>query len=388
MVRFFENIKTTWVLRVILLVLSMGAPIAQAGEVFTLRDTAIPNNLVNQQHLITPNSDARSSDLLSINNWQPLAAKVTVVWHYETADVSPIYDMATYRILGGTAVNLPIPRGALTQSGIATIEIGAYQTLVFEVESDGLDAGAQLRINVQSVVFPPTLQVQQADTSLHTGIAIVGLHPVVRSFWDTSSTLATTFSIQPALPAGLSMNTDGVITGTPTTAQPSTNYVVTATRGGATTAKEITITIANSVVASWDAGNVQVRLGGPMSPVRPVLGQSGTQALTYSVSPALPSGLTMAAATGTITGIPALLSAGINYTVTVTDGVTQASKDFTLAVLPPADAPVATPDSVTWQAGVDSEVTFAVRSDIIPDEIALKNSRYGSMKLAGGPELW
>lgn len=388
MVRFFENIKKTCVLRVILLVLLMWGSMAQAGEGITLSDTTFPAALFNQEHIIMPNSDARSKDSISITNWQMLTAKVTVAWRYETTDLSPIYDMATYRIWGGTSVNLPIPRGSRTQTGIATIEISPYKSLVFEVASDGMGSGAQLGITVQSIEYPPTLSVQQADISLHTGVPVVNLQPIVRSIFDTATSPAITFTIEPALPAGLSMNTDGVITGTPTTAQPSTNYVVTATRGGATTAEEITITIANSVVASWDAGNVQVRLGGPMSPVRPVLGESGTQALTYSVSPALPSGLTMAAATGTITGIPALLSAGINYTVTVTDGVTQASKDFTLAVLPPADAPVATPDSVTWQAGVDSEVTFAVRSDIIPDEITPKNSRYGSLKLAGGPELW
>lgn len=385
---YLKNTKAPWFLRVILLLVSIGTSMAQASEVFTLNYGEIPAALVNNETLIVPNPNGRSSDFMSINNFSMLTAKVTVAWGYETADVSPIYDMATYRISGGTAVNLPIAQGSRSQNGTATIEIGAYQTLLFEVASDGIDGGAQLGVTVQSIVYPPTLDVRQGEISLNTGVAVVDLQPVVLSRWDPETTPATTFAIQPALPAGLSMNSDGVITGTPTAAQPATNYTVTATRGGGTSTKVISIAVSNSVVASLTNGNISVRLGGPISPQQPVLGQSGTHALSYSVSPALPSGLTMATATGTVTGTPAALSASTSYTVTVTDGVTQAGKTFSLAVLPAADAPIATPNSVTWQAGVPSEVSFVVRSDIIVEETSYKLSLGGSLKTAGGRELW
>lgn len=390
MSHFLKITKAAWILNVILLVLSMAASMAQAQDVHTLRNTVAPADLVNHEQLIVPNPDAHTSGYMIINNMQSLTAKVTFAWRYETSDVSPIYDMATYGIYGGNAVGLPIARGSRSQSGTATIEIGPYKALEFKVASDGADGGAQLGITVQSVLFPPTLNLQQPVVSLHTGIAVAGLQPVVRSIWDSETTPAVTFSIQPTLPAGLTMNADGIITGTPTTAQPAISYSVTATRAGATSSKDITIEVLNSVMASVDAGDVSVRLGGPISPVRPVLGESGAQTLSYSVSPALPSGLTMASATGFISGTPAAIIASSSYTVTVTDGLTSASKVFSLAVLPSADAPLATPDTVTWQAGVASEVTFAVRSDVVIDSVIPSGNpyRYGSLKIGGGPNLW
>jgi hypothetical protein len=206
--------------------------------------------------------------------------------------------------------------------------------------------------------------------------------------FDTESSPATVFSIQPPLPAGLSMNTDGLITGTPTTAQPVTTYTVTATRGGATSSIDITIEVVSTVLATLNTGTLGVRMGGAITPVTPVVGSSGTQALSYSVSPTLPAGLTMASATGTISGTPATVTASASYTVTVTDGVTSASKDFTLAVLPSANAPIATPEIITWQAGLASEIVLVIRSDIDWINLTPKNGRWGSLKIASGPELW
>ena len=51
----------------------------------------------------------------------------------------------------------------------------------------------------------------------------------------------------------------------------------------------------------------------------PVTGSGGTSPLAYTVSPALPSGLSMASGSGGITGTPTGTSAAATYTVTVTD---------------------------------------------------------------------
>ncbi len=48
-------------------------------------------------------------------------------------------------------------------------------------------------------------------------------------------------------------------------------------------------------------------------------GAGGTAPLTYSVSPSLPTGLSLASATGAISGTPTVTSAATTYTVTVTD---------------------------------------------------------------------
>ena len=65
----------------------------------------------------------------------------------------------------------------------------------------------------------------------------------------------------------------------------------------------------------------------------PVTPLGGTSPFTYTVSPALPTGLTMASDTGTITGTPTAASAQSNYGVTITDHNGQlAQASFSLTV--------------------------------------------------------
>jgi len=51
----------------------------------------------------------------------------------------------------------------------------------------------------------------------------------------------------------------------------------------------------------------------------PITGSGGTAPLTYSISPALPAGLSFSTTTGAITGTPTAVSSAKTYTVTVTD---------------------------------------------------------------------
>jgi hypothetical protein len=65
----------------------------------------------------------------------------------------------------------------------------------------------------------------------------------------------------------------------------------------------------------------------------PVTGAGGTAPLSYSVSPALPTGLSISSSTGAITGTPTATSSARSYTVTVTDaGNATATATFSLTV--------------------------------------------------------
>ena len=55
------------------------------------------------------------------------------------------------------------------------------------------------------------------------------------------------YSISPALPSGLVLNSDGSISGTPTGISPATNYVVTATNAGGSSSYTLTIEIVNKI---------------------------------------------------------------------------------------------------------------------------------------------
>ncbi|WP_291274392.1 SMP-30/gluconolactonase/LRE family protein [Flavobacterium sp.] len=53
----------------------------------------------------------------------------------------------------------------------------------------------------------------------------------------------TGYSVSPSLPAGLVLNTDGSITGTPTALSPATNYTITATNAGGSSSYTISIAV-------------------------------------------------------------------------------------------------------------------------------------------------
>ena len=65
----------------------------------------------------------------------------------------------------------------------------------------------------------------------------------------------------------------------------------------------------------------------------PVTASYGSSPYSYSVSPSLPSGLSMASSTGAITGTPTATSSATTYTVTVTDAASAtATNTFSLTV--------------------------------------------------------
>ena len=144
----------------------------------------------------------------------------------------------------------------------------------------------------------------------------------------------TSFSISPALPAGLNISsTTGVISGTPTTAKAATTYTVTATNLYGSTTTTISITVSALVVPSGLTYSTQA-----MSAVTNVAITNDVPALaqgvasTYSVSPALPAGLSINTTTGIISGTPTTASSITSYTVTATNSAGSTTDTITIVV--------------------------------------------------------
>ena len=71
----------------------------------------------------------------------------------------------------------------------------------------------------------------------------------------------------------------------------------------------------------------------PSTNFTPVTGSGGVAPLTYTISPGLPSGLSISASTGAIRGSPTTTLATTSYTVTVTDANSAtASNTFSLTI--------------------------------------------------------
>ncbi|MBK8599403.1 MAG: putative Ig domain-containing protein [Flavobacterium sp.] len=142
------------------------------------------------------------------------------------------------------------------------------------------------------------------------GNAISNLNPTI------SGGAVTSYSISPTLPNGLSFNTaTGVISGTPTAISVTATYTVTAFNSGGSTTFGVVITV-NDIAPntlSYNSPNVYT-IGNAISNLNPTV--SGGAVTSYSITPALPSGLSFDAATGVISGTPTAISSSATYTVT------------------------------------------------------------------------
>jgi DNA-binding beta-propeller fold protein YncE len=182
--------------------------------------------------------------------------------------------------------------------------------------------------------------------------------PITENDPSNKGGAVTSYSVSPALPAGLSLSTTtGVISGTPTALSPSTKYTVTAvnTGGNATAVVSIAVISATPVALAAPAGlayqpgnatytvgvaipgNVPSSTGGvPL----PYTAPNGTPIPAYSVSPTLPAGLTIdgyAATlgdlpTGIIRGTPTTPSATTTYTVTANNPAGSTTATLTIEV--------------------------------------------------------
>ncbi len=183
-------------------------------------------------------------------------------------------------------------------------------------------------------VFSTAIAVASRSTAI--GVAISPYIPVTA----TGGFGKYTYSISPALPSGVLFDIDtGEITGI-STAISSINYTITVKDAlGASSSRTISFNIiAPPIVLTRiiAAQNLPVNQSGVN--FTPIVGSDGFGILTYSISPALPTGLNFNTSTGAITGTPTALRSSTTFTVTVTDQVTPtpqtASNTFTLSVFP------------------------------------------------------
>lgn len=134
-------------------------------------------------------------------------------------------------------------------------------------------------------------------------------------------------SVLPALPLGLTLNSnDCSISGTPLVPLALSPFIVTATNalGSASTALGIRI---NDIapILSYSISSILSTLNTVISPILATNTGGSIPTGGCSVSPALPTGLHLNVDTCAITGIPSLVSAASNYTVTATNSVGSSS---------------------------------------------------------------
>lgn len=146
--------------------------------------------------------------------------------------------------------------------------------------------------------------------SYTVGIAIAALTPTVTG-------AVTSYAVSPALPTGLSLNvSSGVISGSPTAVSPATTYTVTASNGTGSTMGEVSITVVAAVAAPMVSypSLAYTFTAGTAANISAV--STGGAVSSWSVTPSLPTGLTLSTTTGAITGTPTAVSLPASYVVT------------------------------------------------------------------------
>ncbi len=151
---------------------------------------------------------------------------------------------------------------------------------------------------------------------------------------------ALTYALTPALPSGLTFDaTTRELSGTPGEIMDETEYTLTATdTDGDATTLTFTLAVAADRLPSFsDATRVAAQRheqGTAIAPLTLPTATGGDEALTYALTPALPSGLTFDAKTRVLSGTPQEALDATEYTLTATDEDGDvATLTFTLAVI-------------------------------------------------------
>jgi uncharacterized repeat protein (TIGR01451 family) len=223
---------------------------------------------------------------------------------------------------GGAVVSYaaapPLPAGLSLNPATGVISgtptaITATASYIITATNTGGSTTASVSITVQEVA--PSGLSYSANPAVYTkNAAIPNNSP------SSGGSAAVAYSVAPALPAGLSLNTvTGVISGTPTAISTLASYTVTATNASGSTTASVAITVNDAAPTglSYSSNPATYTKNTAISSNTPASG--GGTVVSYSVAPALPAGLSLNTSTGVITGTPTVIKIKANYSVTATN---------------------------------------------------------------------
>jgi Putative Ig domain len=308
-----------------------GTPTGSAGTytaTFSVRDSAgVPTTAattstvtftVRSQFIFTP----------GLYNSSNMTLEASVPFTYSvfgsvTGGVPPYVYSVVGSLPAGLGASLNTTTGVLSGIPTASNQLGSVP---FQVQ-DSLGTYASLSTDaytnytsflyniVQNITAGnnPTAQSWVAGTSVSfypfTGV-VGGITPY--TYYVSSGTL----------PTGVAINSStGQVSGTPTAGYSGT--VVFSVRDvnniTAATTSTVSITVTGSITATANTTSRALSLNVAITAFQPLTASGGTTPYVYTVTPALPTGLTLNATTGQVTGTPTVTSSATNYTFSVRD---------------------------------------------------------------------
>ncbi|MBO9651700.1 MAG: putative Ig domain-containing protein [Variovorax sp.] len=210
---------------------------------------------------------------------------------------------------------------------------GTSPATVYEVIASNPSGSTTTRVEIEvkdHVIAPDELSY------LASAIVYTTNEPVTPNTPLSDGGEITEFVVQPPLPAGLAMDPQtGVITGTPAQDSPPTVYTITGSNSAGSTQTQITLEVRAQVMppSGLDYSDTEpvYTVGVPVVHDEPQY--SGGEADSFSVSPALPPGLSLNSTTGSISGTPTTPQAATTYTITATNSAGSIAVQLTIEVL-------------------------------------------------------
>lgn len=206
-------------------------------------------------------------------------------------------------------------------------------------------AGSGCPVQDQLFDYPPTLELARLTLELQPPLSVTTTSladgVVGRAYSATlqaagGGTVRSWTVTGGSLPAGLSLSTAGVLSGTPTTAGTST-FDVRVTSGGDAAERALTLRVVPPLAATAPPGAGVVNQAFGLA----ITATGGTGSYAFAVTQGgLPAGLSLNAATGVISGTPTA-AGSTTFTVTVTSGAQTVPVVITITVTntPPSTDP-------------------------------------------------
>ncbi len=270
---------------------------------------------------------------------------------------------ATYSIAPNLPAGLVIDLNTGTVSGTLTELSSAI--IVYSITATNITGSdvVTFTLSVQpSGIIAPNISVSPSSLTFTVGIPVTTNPITITNSGgpaDAGFVISNTSNSQSLEDdTGLSYNyLTGVISGTPTRAVNARIYRIQADNAGGTSRTTITVTVNAAVVApdlpdiSVSPGFQNATVGVAITPF--VITNNGGTA-TYSISPALPVGLSIDTATGTVSGTLTELSSAIVYSITATNITGSDVVTFSLSVQPGSIAPniSVSPSILTFTVGI------------------------------------
>ena len=243
------------------------------------------------------------------------AGEVVLRWR---APANVAYYELRYAVGGGTFgpwTRHDAPSTSVTVGGLSSGVLHTFQLRA--VNAAGAGPAAEATATPRDVPdFVP-------DFGIRTGPALVYR---VGSPVETSLPLAfaaTSYAVAPALPDGLSFNRlSAVVRGTPTRAQPRSRYTLTAfDDDDDEQTLPFTIEVLEDAMPTFgeSVADQTYRVGSAVAALQLPTATSGDGDVAYQLTPTLPAGLALDAASRAISGTPTAVSPRMTFTWTATD---------------------------------------------------------------------